>query len=179
MNRLMEVRQRLGDVVQAPFEVSQLPGVQYTDMRGTPYVMRREILRGPGGAPCTPPSFGELVAVDLGTGAIRWRSALGNPGGLLKDYGTGVQPLGSPNLGGPIVTAGGLTFIAATLDRRLRAFATATGRELWSAELPAGGKATPMTYLGRDGRQYVVIAAGGDGGLFGRGDHIVAFALPR
>jgi quinoprotein glucose dehydrogenase len=70
----------------------------------------------------------------------------------------------------------GLTFIGATLDRRVRPFETATGRELWAAELPAGGKATPMTYVARNGRQYVVIAAGG-GGLFGAGDAIIAYRL--
>jgi len=69
-------------------------------------------------------------------------------------------------------------FVAATLDRQLRAFDIETGRELWSAPLPAGGKATPMTYLGADGRQYVAIAAGGDGGGFGRDDALVVFALP-
>jgi quinoprotein glucose dehydrogenase len=75
------------------------------------------------------------------------------------------------------VTAGGLVFIAATLDRRFRAYDIETGRVLWAADLPAGGKATPMTYSA-GGRQYVVIAAGG-GGRFGRGDAIVAFALPK
>jgi quinoprotein glucose dehydrogenase len=67
--------------------------------------------------------------------------------------------------------------MAGTADRRLRAFDSANGRELWSAELPAGGKATPMTYFYR-GKQYVVIAAGGDGDFFGAGDALVAFALP-
>ena len=76
------------------------------------------------------------------------------------------------------MTAGGLVFIAATIDRQLRAFDIESGRELWHAELPASGKATPMTYRGADGRQYVVIAAGGDGETWGAGDAIVAFALP-
>ena len=70
-------------------------------------------------------------------------------------------------------------FIAATLDRHLRAFDIETGKELWRAALPAGAKATPMTFRGRDGRQYVVIAAGGDGDVFGKGDDLLAFALPR
>ena len=83
---------------------------------------------------------------------------------------------GSPNLGGPIVTAGGIVFIGATLDRAIRAFDVETGRELWKADLPAGARATPMTYEA-GGRQFVVIAAGG-GGPFGAGDAIVAFALP-
>jgi glucose dehydrogenase len=83
------------------------------------------------------------------------------------------------NLGGPVTTAGGLTFIAATTDAWFRAFDTATGEELWKSRLPAGGKATPMTYLGTDGRQYVVISAGGGSGIFGRGDEVVAYALSR
>ncbi len=148
-----------------------MEGSQYTDMRGTPYVMRRSILLGPSGAPCSPPPFGALVAVDLATGARRWEVPLGT------FAPNGAAGLGSPNLGGPIVTAGGLVFIAATLDQRIRAFDVETGKELWSAALPAGGKATPMTYLGGDGRQYLVIAAGGDGGRFGKSDRVVAFAL--
>jgi quinoprotein glucose dehydrogenase len=86
---------------------------------------------------------------------------------------------GAANLGGPIATAGGVVFVAATLDKRLRAFDVETGRELWSAPLPAGGLATPMTYQGADGRQYVAIAAGGDGDAWGRSDVLMTFALPR
>ena len=81
------------------------------------------------------------------------------------------------SIGGAITTAGGLTFIAATIDRTFRAFETRTGRELWQAALPAAGKATPMTYRA-NGRQFIVIAAGGDGAEFGTGDAIMAFALP-
>jgi quinoprotein glucose dehydrogenase len=83
------------------------------------------------------------------------------------------------NLGGPISTATGLLFIGGTPDAYLRAFDQRDGRELWKAKLPAGARATPMTYLGGDGRQYVAVAAGGDGEFFGSGDEIVAFALPR
>jgi quinoprotein glucose dehydrogenase len=86
---------------------------------------------------------------------------------------------GTPNLGGPIVTAGGLVFVAAALDDYLRAFDVDTGAELWKGRLPAGGQATPMTYE-VNGRQYVVIAAGGHGKLgTKRGDYVVAFALPK
>ena len=84
---------------------------------------------------------------------------------------------GVPNLGGPISTAGGVTFIAAAVDYNLRAFDTKTGELLWTGKLPAGGKATPMTYK-VGGRQYVVISAGGDGQDWGRSDAVVAFALP-
>jgi quinoprotein glucose dehydrogenase len=152
----------------------RLQGSQYTDMRGTPFVMRREILLGPSGAPCTPPPFGTLVAIDLATGLRKWEVPLG---AITPDTAATGPKLGSPNLGGPIVTAGGLVFIAATLDRRIHAYDIESGRELWSAPLPAGGKATPMTFLGASGRQLVVIAAGGDGGRFGKSDRVVAFAL--
>ncbi|HYN09441.1 MAG TPA: pyrroloquinoline quinone-dependent dehydrogenase [Vicinamibacterales bacterium] len=147
---------------------------EYTHMEGTPYVMRRGFLLSPKGLPCSPPPWGALVAIDLRTGAKRWDVPLGQmrtPEGTLLS-----ADWGSPNLGGPIVTAGGLVFIGATLDRRIRAFDIESGKVLWSADLPAGGKATPMTYAA-GGRQFVVIAAGG-GGRFGKGDHIIAFALP-
>jgi quinoprotein glucose dehydrogenase len=168
----------------APSDVgeSRGPGAQYTDMKGTPYVMRRQFMFGPGGAPCSPPPFGSLVAIDLNTGARKWDAPLGTLGGMLPPGTTAEQAaaLGSLNLGGAISTAGGVVFIAATLDHAIRAFDIETGRELWKGALPAGGKATPMTFRGpRDGRQYVVIAAGGDGEVFGSGDAIVAFRLKR
>jgi quinoprotein glucose dehydrogenase len=140
---------------------------EYTRMNGTPYIMRRRIIIGPAGVPCTPPPFGALVAVNLGTGATQWNVPLGTFGGVS----------GSPNLGGPIVTAGGLVFIGATLDRGFRAFDVESGRELWTTTLPAGARATPMTYEA-GGRQFVVIAAGGSD-VWGTGDAIIAFALPK
>jgi quinoprotein glucose dehydrogenase len=86
--------------------------------------------------------------------------------------------MGLPNLGGPLVTAGGVVFIGAAMDGYLRAFDVESGAELWSVRLPAGGNANPMTYTA-DGRQYVVIAAGGHGKLgTRRGDWVVAYALP-
>ena len=135
-------------------------GYEDTRMRGTPYIMRRKILFVPPGVPCTPDPPAALVAIDLRNGTKKWETPL------------------MPNLGGPISTAGGLVFMAATIDGFIRAFDTDTGRELWKAELPGGGKATPMTYRGRDGRQYVVVAAGGDGETWKPSDAIVAFALP-
>jgi quinoprotein glucose dehydrogenase len=81
------------------------------------------------------------------------------------------------NLGGPVSTASGLVFIGAVPDAYLRAFDVRTGRELWHEKLPAGARATPMIYADRDGRQKVAIAAGGDGGMFGASDEIVAFGL--
>lgn len=140
-------------------------------------------LVAPSRLPCTPPAFGSLVAVDLKTGAIRWNVPLGSLGRLLPpelaDKVSTVSPdWGSPNLGGPIVTAGGLVFIGAGLDRFLRAFDIETGRELWKGPLPESGKATPMSYRLASGDQFVAIAAGG-GGAWGAGDHVIAFRVSR
>jgi quinoprotein glucose dehydrogenase len=158
------------------------PGAQYTDMRGTPYVMRRQFMFGPGGAPCSPPPFGSLVAIDLNSGTKKWDVPLGTLGPMLPAGVDSAQAaaLGSVNLGGAISTAGGVVFIGAALNHALRAYDVETGRELWKGKLPAGAKATPMTFRGpRDGRQYVVVAAGGDGELWGSADAIVAFRLRR
>ena len=151
-------------------------GDQYTRMHGTPYYMRRRFLRAPSGLPCTPPPWGELVAINLETGARAWQVPLGDLSTLEpKLAAISKTPLGSPNLGGPIVTASGLAFIGATFDHFIRAFDTETGRELWRGPLPGGARATPMTYS-VGGRQYVVICVGG-GDEWGRGDYVVAFAL--
>jgi quinoprotein glucose dehydrogenase len=148
---------------------------EYTRMRGTPYVMRRRLLRGPSGLPCTPPPFGSLIGVDLKAGRIAWNVPLGSMMPPMDD--APFEQWGSVNLGGPIATASGLVFIGATLDRGFRAFDIETGKVLWRAQLPAGARATPMTYEA-GGRQFVVIAAGG-GGPFGAGDSIIAFALSK
>jgi quinoprotein glucose dehydrogenase len=154
-------------------------GKEFTDMQGTPYIMQREIWLSSRRSPCTAPPFGSLTAVSLETGKTLWEVPLGTAEGLDK---IGLPPMagntGMANLGGAITTAGGLVFIGATLDAHVRAFDVETGKELWKYKLPAGGKATPMTYLGADGRQYVVIAAGGDGKSWGKADSIMAFALP-
>jgi len=157
-------------------ENSSRLGDQYTRMHGTPYIMRRRFLRAPSGAPCTPPPWGALVAIDLGSGEKRWSVPLGDPATLRPELAAvSKTPLGLPNLGGAIVTASGVTFVAATFDHYLRAFDTATGKELWRGQLPAGARATPMTYS-VGGKQYVVIAVGG-GDDWGKGDWVVAFAL--
>lgn len=155
-------------------EQSSRLGFEYTDMKGTPYYMRRRILLSEHRLPCTPPPFGSLVAVNLRTGERLWDVPLGTL--PLPDGSLGPSEWGSPNLGGPMITAGGLVFMAGTIDRMIRAFDVETGRELWRSPLPAGGKATPMSYRFR-GKQYVVIAAGGDGSFFGKSDALMAFAL--
>jgi len=154
------------------------PFVELARQEGTPYLMKREIIiRGfPRLAPCTPPPWGTLVAVDLNSGEVRWEVPLGMMPELADQ--PDAAKWGSINLGGSIVTAGGLVFIGAARDNYLRAFNVETGSEIWKGELPAGGQATPMTYQA-GGKQFVVIAAGGHGRLPSkRGDHVVAFALP-
>ncbi|HEY9227443.1 MAG TPA: PQQ-binding-like beta-propeller repeat protein, partial [Gemmatimonadaceae bacterium] len=149
---------------------------QYTRMHGTPYVMRRNMITTPDDVPCTKPPFGALVAIDLKTGAKAWDVPLGDPASLKPELGAvSKTPLGMPNLGGPIATASGIIFIGASMDRALRAFDVETGRELWKGTLPAGARATPMTYQA-GGKQYVVVAAGGAED-WGKGDHIVAFSV--
>ena len=144
---------------------------------------RRESARGeydrfmdPEGWPCVKPPWGTLNAVDLNTGEIVWKTPLG----LVEDLeARGIPRTGAPNLGGPIVTAGGLVFIAGSNDNRFRAFDSSTGKEIWVTTLEASGHATPMTYLGKkSGKQYVVIAAGG--GSFSKtwSDVVAAYALP-
>ena len=125
--------------------------------------------------PCQQPPWGTLNSVDLDDGAIAWTVPLGVVDALIA---RGLPPTGTPSLGGAIVTAGGLVFIAGTSDARFRAFDADTGRELWVDRLEASGHATPMTYRGRGGRQYVVIAAGG-GGYLSRttSDVVAAYAL--
>ena len=152
-------------------------GYEYNVMRGTPYVMRRRILVSPSGLPCTRPPFGTLVAVSLDSGEHLWEVPLGSIERMLPE-GTDLPPdWGSVNLGGPIITAGGVVFIGAALDRALKAYDVETGRELWRGRLPESGKATPMTYRLESGEQYVAITVGG-GGVFGPGDHVVVFRLP-
>lgn len=126
------------------------------------------------GKPVAEPPWGTLNAIDLNTGATLWRVPLGDD----EEIDDPEHPVtGTENYGGPIVTAGGLVFIAATNDEKIRAFHARTGEQLWEAKLPAGGYATPATYE-VDGRQYVVIAAGGGKMGTPTGDRYVAFALP-
>ncbi len=149
---------------------------EFAPQEGTPYGMVREPLLSPLSLPCNPPPWGTFAAVSLDDGRVLWQVPLGGVPDLFR------VPLpvtiGLPNLGGPLATAGGLAFVSAAMDGILRAFDVETGAELWSDRLPAGGNATPMTYRGKSGRQFVLIAAGGHGKLgTRRGDWVVAYTL--
>ena len=155
------------------------PDFELHQQRGTPYALVRRLLLGPKTLlPCTPPPWGTLTAVRAATGEIVWQVPLGKfPG---TESATDSAQWGSIALGGPIVTAGGLVFTAGTLEAVIYAFDVQTGRQLWTGQLPTSARSTPMTYRGPDGRQYIVISAGGHGVQIGPllGDYLVAFALP-
>ncbi len=152
------------------------PGVEYAPQIGTPYALARTWLFTPQRVPCNAPPFGTLAAIDAANGEKKWEVTIGALPWLPEELG---EKLGSPALGGPIVTGGGLVFIGATLDPHLRAFDVETGALLWKAKLPTSARATPMTYRTARGKQYVVIAAGGhDAPNSDQGDALVAFALP-
>ncbi|NKB45193.1 MAG: PQQ-binding-like beta-propeller repeat protein [Alphaproteobacteria bacterium] len=144
---------------------------------GTPYAFSSEPILSPLGNPCIAPPWAEVVTLDLGEGTIKWRSPLGTIDKLapvpipLK--------LGTPTSGGPIVTAGGLIFIGATMDERVRAFDLKSGDELWVADTPTAAMATPMTYVA-DGKQYVAIVAAGHLWQYPQNisDWLIVYALP-
>ncbi len=148
-----------------------------TEIGGTPYSYSTGPLLSPMMTPCVAPPWGELAAIDMNDGSIRWRRPLGTLDKLAR------MPLplewGTPLSGGPASTAGGITFIGASADEKFRAFDTLTGEKLWEAQLPSSGMATPMTYE-VDGKQYVVIAAGGHLFMYSQNiaNQLVAFALP-
>ena len=127
--------------------------------------------------PCGPTPWGQLVAVNVDTGDVVYRKTLG----VTESFPAGMQDTGRPGLGGTILTAGGLTFVGATDDFRFRAFATATGDKLWEVKLKASVTATPVTYQGSDGRQFVAAAntGGSQTGSVVTNDELIAFALPK
>lgn len=126
--------------------------------------------------PCQAPPWGEMVAVNVNTGDIAWKV----PFGIIEELESqGIHGTGAPNIGGSIATAGGLVFIGATNDHRFRAFDAKTGKVVWETKLESGAYATPITYRGKDGKQYIVVSAAG-GSYYDRtsGDSVIAFALP-
>ncbi|MEZ5500171.1 MAG: pyrroloquinoline quinone-dependent dehydrogenase [Steroidobacteraceae bacterium] len=155
------------------------PHAEFALQLGTRWAMRREPLLSPFGLPCTAPPWGTLAAIDMLENRVLWEVPLGSTEDVAPPF-LPVREFGLPHMGGPVVTASGLIFIAAAMDGYIRAFHSETGKVLWKHKLPAGGQATPMIYrAGRQQREYVVIAAGGHGGLgTRRGDYVIAFALP-
>lgn len=152
--------------------------VDFQPQQGTPYGISTPVFLSPLGLPCTAPPWGRIAAIDLKTRQFLWNK----PFGTSKDHAPlGIAVPGVFNIGGSITTAGGVTFIGAAIDRYIRAYDTRTGAELWRRQMPAGGQATPMSYIsGKSGRQFVVIAAGGSGLLQAKtGDYVIAYALPK
>ncbi len=146
-------------------------------MYGTPFGVTLKAFTSPVGLPCLQPPWGYMAGLDLKTNKVVWQ----HPVGTTRDSSPipVALPIGTPMLGGPITTAGGVAFLTGTADDYIRAFDVITGRELWADRLPAGGQSTPMTYA-EGGRQFVVTAAGGHGSFGTKlGDAIVAYALPQ
>jgi quinate dehydrogenase (quinone) len=157
-------------------------GMGAVPLKGTPYAVNKNRFMSPLGIPCQKPPFGTLSAVDLKTQKLLWQV----PVGTVQDTGPfGVKmrmpmPVGMPTLGGTLATQGGLVFIAGTQDYYLRAFDSATGKEVWKARLPVGSQGGPMSYVSpKTGKQYVLISAGGARQSPDRGDYVIAYALKR
>jgi len=145
--------------------------------RGTPYGFEINAFLSPLGIPCQAPPWGYVAGVDLRTNQIAWQ----HKNGTIRDSAPLPipMPLGVPSLGGMVTTAGGVAFLSGTLDYYVRAYDVRTGDRLWQARLPAGGQATPMTYADSNGKQYLLVTAGGHGSLGTKqGDYVVAYTLP-
>ncbi len=144
---------------------------------GAPYAAILKPFMSRIGFPCQQPPWGYVAGVDLTTGKTIYRRV----NGTVRDMAPVPLPFktGVPGIGGPIVTAGGLAFLSGTVDYYVRGYDLANGHELWRARLPAGGQSTPATYMGRDGRQYLVVVAGGHRYIGTKtGDAVIAYALP-
>ncbi len=146
--------------------------------RGAPYAVNLVPFMSPIGVPCQQPPWGYVAGVDLTTGDIAWK----HKNGTVRDLTPLPLPfdMGVPGLGGPVITGGGVVFMGAAADNYLRAYNLTNGEELWHARLPAGGQATPMTYLNKAGEQMVVIVAGGHGSIGTTiGDYVLAYKLAK
>lgn len=145
---------------------------------GAPYAVEMGPFLGPLQIPCQAPPWGYVAGADLRTGEIAYKQK----NGTVYDMTPLPLPfkLGVPGIGGPMITKGGVAFLGAAVDNYLRAYNLTNGEQLWEARLPAGGQATPMTYAVEDGRQFVVMVAGGHGSVGTKpGDYVIAYALPR
>ncbi|EIM27858.1 glucose/quinate/shikimate family membrane-bound PQQ-dependent dehydrogenase [Microvirga lotononidis] len=145
---------------------------------GAPFAVKLSAFTSVLGIPCQAPPWGYVAAADLTTGKIIWK----HKNGTVRDASPIPLPfpMGVPNLGGPMMTASGVAFLSGTIDYFVRAYDVSNGNQLWEARLPAGGQATPMTYTGADGRQYLLVVAGGHGSLGTKaGDYVIAYALPK
>jgi len=175
----MEVTLIARDDLGPAYESGEFDDYEFARMLGTPYGMRRTLLGSPLDVPCITPPWGVLTAIDMRKGTISWQRSVGS----IQDVAPAIVPnleLGMAGMGGPIITAGGVIFMAAVMDDYLRAFDLKDGKTLWEGRLPAGGQATPMTFfLEETGKQYVVIAAGGHARVgTTAGDYVIAYALP-
>ncbi|MBU8537218.1 membrane-bound PQQ-dependent dehydrogenase, glucose/quinate/shikimate family [Falsiroseomonas tokyonensis] len=144
---------------------------------GTPYAVELKPFLSPIGLPCQQPPWGYVAGADLTDGRIAWK----HRNGTVRDLTPLPLPfrMGVPDLGGPIMTRGGVAFASGTLDNFVRGYDVTTGAQIWESRLPAGGQATPMTYTGTDNRQYLLVIAGGHGSLgTTAGDYVIAYALP-
>jgi quinate dehydrogenase (quinone) len=155
---------------------------EYSEQLGTPWGVVRSMFMSPLGVPCFKPPFGSMTAINLATGKTQWQVPMGSiQDAPVHGVVPGVKiPLGMPTMGGPLVTKSGLTFFFGTLDYYIRALDNATGKEVWSSRLPVGGQGAPMSYIGADGKQYIVITVGGatrTGTNTNRGDYVIAYAL--
>jgi quinoprotein glucose dehydrogenase len=144
---------------------------------GAPYGVFMGPFLSPLGIPCQSPPWGYVAGVDLRTGKIAYK----HKNGTVEDMAPVPIPLklGVPGIGGPMITAGGVAFLGAAVDDYLRAYDLTTGKQLWQTRLPAGGQSTPMSYTGKDGKQYVLIVAGGHGSVGTKaGDYVMSYKLP-
>ncbi|SLN26187.1 Quinate/shikimate dehydrogenase (quinone) [Aquimixticola soesokkakensis] len=151
-------------------------------LKGTPYSVNKNRFLSPLGIPCQEPPFGTLTAIDMDSQSVAWEAPLGTVQDTVL-FGMKMRlpmPVGMPTIGGSLATQGGLIFFAATQDYYLRAFDSATGKEVWKARMPVGSQGTPISYISEeDGRQYIVISAGGARQSPDRGDDLIAYALPE
>jgi len=155
---------------------------EYSEQLGTPWGVERSMFVSPLGIPCFKPPFGSMTAIDLQSGKTRWQVPLGSiEDSPIFGYKAHLHiPLGMPTMGGPLVTQGGLTFFHGSMDFYVRALDNDSGKELWRSRLPVGGQGAPMTYMGADGKQYIVVVAGGatrTGSNEDRGDYVIAYSL--